>query len=405
MPERKLRVFLCHASQDKPVVRELYQRLLAEGWIDPWLDEEKLLPGQDWDMEIEKAVHSADVVVVCLSYDSINKEGYIQKEIKKALDIADEKPEETVFIIPLRIENCSVPKRLSKWQWVDYFPPAQKPISFNQLLKSLVSRADTLKIQVIESAPSDKFTTRGFPIFIFGGHEFLKIPPGIFSLGEFGTSCASPKHEFDIPYPYWIGRYAVTNGQYALFFKATGRKFNFYNEKHSHPVTHIGWNDVQGYIRWLNEVYGHQLPPSYCFRLPSETEWEKAARGNDGRVYPWGNEFSKNRCNTREGKIKDTTSVLKYSILGESPYGVANMAGNTWEWTRSIYKKYPYVLDENREVDEETDHYHFAARGGSFAGGQDLARVFMRNDWHPNIRNNVSGFRLAVTIKPNIRPR
>jgi hypothetical protein len=64
---RKLRVFLCHASQDKPIVRELYQRLLAEGWIDPWLDEEKLIPGQDWDMEIEKALETADAVILCLS--------------------------------------------------------------------------------------------------------------------------------------------------------------------------------------------------------------------------------------------------------------------------------------------------------------------------------------------------
>ena len=72
---RKLRVFLCHASQDKPVVRELYQRLLAEGWIDPWLDEEKLLPGQDWGMEIEKAVENTDVVVVFLSDNSVTKEG------------------------------------------------------------------------------------------------------------------------------------------------------------------------------------------------------------------------------------------------------------------------------------------------------------------------------------------
>ena len=116
MPDanRKLRVFLCHASQDKPIVRELYQRLLAEGWIDPWLDEEKLLPGQDWDMEIEKAVEAADVVIVCLSNDVVKKEGYIQKELRFALNIALEKPEETIFIIPLRLNNCFVPRRLKR---------------------------------------------------------------------------------------------------------------------------------------------------------------------------------------------------------------------------------------------------------------------------------------------------
>src|SRR5512139_3937288 len=100
---RKLSVFLCHASQDKPVVRELYQRLLAEGWIDPWLDEEKLLPGQDWNIEIEKAIEAADVVIVCVSSTSIAKEGYVQKELRKVLDIALEKPEGEIFVVPLRL--------------------------------------------------------------------------------------------------------------------------------------------------------------------------------------------------------------------------------------------------------------------------------------------------------------
>ena len=117
--DRKLRVFLCHASQDKPIVRELYQRLLAEDWIDPWLDEEKLLPGQDWDLEIENAIRNSDVIVVCISKKSVSKEGYVQKEIKRALDIADEKPEGTIYLIPAKLENCDVPLRLSRWQWTN----------------------------------------------------------------------------------------------------------------------------------------------------------------------------------------------------------------------------------------------------------------------------------------------
>ena len=90
--KRSLKVFLCHASGDKPTVRRLYKRLVMDG-LDAWLDQEKLLPGQDWRLEIPKAVREADVVVICLSNKSITKEGYIQKEIKFALDIADEKPE------------------------------------------------------------------------------------------------------------------------------------------------------------------------------------------------------------------------------------------------------------------------------------------------------------------------
>ena len=108
--KRPLKVFLCHASGDKPPVRELYKRLVSEG-VDAWLDQEKLLPGQDWRMEIPRAVREADVVVICLSNKSITKEGYIQKEIKFALDSAEEKPEGTIFLIPARLEECAVPER------------------------------------------------------------------------------------------------------------------------------------------------------------------------------------------------------------------------------------------------------------------------------------------------------
>jgi hypothetical protein len=145
MPDHKLRVFLCHASQDKPSVRELYQRLEAEGWIDPWLDEEKLLPGQDWDLEIEKAVEAADVVIVCVSNRSVTKEGYVQKEIRKVLDIALEKPEETIFIIPLRLDECELPRRLRTWHYVDYFPAAQRSRAYQRLLQSLHVRFDQLQ--------------------------------------------------------------------------------------------------------------------------------------------------------------------------------------------------------------------------------------------------------------------
>jgi len=135
--DRELRVFLCHSSQDKPVVRELYQRLNAEGWIDPWLDEEKLLPGQDWDIEIEKAVEAADAVLVFLTNNSVTKEGYVQRELKYALDIALEKPEGTIFVIPIRLEPCDLPRRLHSWQYVDYFPVDSRQHAYARLLQSL----------------------------------------------------------------------------------------------------------------------------------------------------------------------------------------------------------------------------------------------------------------------------
>ena len=137
--KRQLKVFLCHASGDKPPVRELYRRLVAEG-VDAWLDQEKLLPGQDWRVEIPRAVREADVVVICLSNKSITKEGYVQKEIKFALDSADEKPDGAIFLIPARLEDCIVPERLSRWQWVDLYEEK----GFIRLLRSLKLRANAV---------------------------------------------------------------------------------------------------------------------------------------------------------------------------------------------------------------------------------------------------------------------
>jgi hypothetical protein len=151
MSNDKLRVFLCHSSTDKPIVRELYQRLLAEGWIDPWLDEEKLLPGQDWDIEIEKAVEAADVVVVCLSNKSISKEGYVQKEIRFALNIALFKPEESIFIVPLRLDDCPLPRNLQAVQYTDYFPSKRKKQAYARLLQSMKIRSE----QVLSGLPKE----------------------------------------------------------------------------------------------------------------------------------------------------------------------------------------------------------------------------------------------------------
>jgi len=145
MPEsHKLRVFLCHDSRDKPIVRELYQRLSTESWIDPWLDEAKLYPGQDWDLEIDNAVETTDAVVFCVSNNSVTKEGYVQKEIRKILDKAEEKPEQTIFIIPLRLDETPTPLRVRKFQYIDYFPADDQNLAYERILQSLRIRRDQL---------------------------------------------------------------------------------------------------------------------------------------------------------------------------------------------------------------------------------------------------------------------
>lgn len=136
---RQLRVFLCHAAADKPLARDLYQRLRQLG-ADVWFDEESLLPGQEWSAEIQRALKDSDLVIVCLSPRAVNKVGYIQKEIRYALDCADEQPEDTVYIVPVKLEECEVPNRLRRWQWVNLW----ENHGFDRLAQTLHARAADL---------------------------------------------------------------------------------------------------------------------------------------------------------------------------------------------------------------------------------------------------------------------
>ena len=130
-----IRVLLCHSSVDKAAVRNLYKRLQAEEGINPWLDKEDLLPGQDWEHEIQKAVRSSDAVLVCLSRRAVRMRSYLHKETRMALDVADEMPEGAIFVIPVRLDDCEVPQRLSRRHWVNLY----ENDGYDRLLRTLHS--------------------------------------------------------------------------------------------------------------------------------------------------------------------------------------------------------------------------------------------------------------------------
>ena len=140
--KRLLKVFLCHASADKPKVRELYRYLRRRG-IQPWFDEINLIGGQDWQVEIPKALATSDAILICLTKNSVDKEGYIQKEIKFALDKALEMPEGRIFLIPVKFEECDLPYSLSRFQWVDLF---SSEAGYSKMMKALKVRAEQLDL-------------------------------------------------------------------------------------------------------------------------------------------------------------------------------------------------------------------------------------------------------------------
>jgi serine/threonine protein kinase len=224
--------------------------------------------------------------------------------------------------------------------------------------------------------------------------EMILIPAGEFLMGsdptndKYAEDREQPQYTLYLP-DYYLAKTPVTNTQYAAFVQATGYEqpehwvgSELPRGKEDHPVVNVSWNDAAAYCGWLSEV------TSKSYILPSEAEWEKGARGSDGRIYPWGNQWGAERCNSKEGGKEDTTPVGAYP-KGVSPYGLLDMAGNVWEWTRSLRGrtrwepgfKSPYNPEEGWENLEASDFV--VVRGGAFNGSRRVVRCAYRLRYLP----------------------
>lgn len=206
----------------------------------------------------------------------------------------------------------------------------------------VIPTGSRLLLWVILAAPATAVQAAG----ALPPSDMVLIPAGDFVMGsdandgkigfEVGVD-SMPKHTVSVK-AFSIDRYEVTVGPYRRFVKATGheppaiwedyKKFGYPAPEDDHPVIDVNYYDAEAYCEWVGE------------RLPTEAEWEKAARGTDGRIWPWGNQLDLNRLNSEDSKRNWTTPVGRYA-QGASPYGVYDMAGNAMEWTSSILQSYP----------------------------------------------------------------
>ena len=204
------------------------------------------------------------------------------------------------------------------------------------------------------------------------GAVYVKIPEGAFPMGT------TPEERTVSLSEFWIMQTEVTNEQYSRCVQASActppSNDRWNNAAYAnHPVTNVDWFQARDYATWVGG------------RLPTEAEWEKACRGTDGRIYPWGNDEPNDQLLNFEGNEGDTTEVGSYSPQGDSPYGVADMAGNVWEWTAESAGSYPM-------------------RGGSWTTAVTYC-VFptttpdtaLRTSLTPNYQDNVSGFRVVLS--------
>jgi formylglycine-generating enzyme required for sulfatase activity len=242
--------------------------------------------------------------------------------------------------------------------------------------------------------------------------DMVLIPAGEFVMGSDPTldqdavDDEQPQHTLYLP-DYYLAKTPVTNAQYAAFVQATGHRIPYHwqggkppRAEEDHPVVNVSWHDALAYCNWLSEATGQP------YRLPSEAEWEKGARGSDGRIYPWGNQWDAARCNSKESGQGDTiaplhiytgsTTPVDAHIEGASPYGLLDMAGNVWEWTSSVYEAYPYDPADGREDLESGDDVRRVLRGGASVNLAWRVRCAFRGGDLPGFFFYDRGFRLAM---------
>lgn len=258
----------------------------------------------------------------------------------------------------------------------------------------------------------------------------VPVPGGEFWMGSNEYDDEKPPHlNKNLSNDFWISRFPITVAQYQLFVNAINHKpadSRCLGDPANRPVRYVTWHEAIKFCDWLMRNWHEQrvLPDKWRVQLPSEMEWEKAARGglyvpnsviiqsirelntvrdstlianeNLKRRYPWGDKDDANRANYDDTKIKDTSAVGCFPG-GQSPYGCEEMSGNFWEWTRSLYKPYPYFLADGRENLKAPDSESRVLRGGSFDSSWKGVRCSFRIRNAPSHRYVNVGFRVVLS--------
>ncbi len=420
------RVFISYSSKDTDIVDHL-KAALADAGVSVWLDHEQLTPGTpNWEHKVREGIVQATHVVYAASPDAAASP-FVIHEIEMARGNGK-------IVLPFWIRgdqwyDCA-PMGWYRAQYTDGRDTAQAE-GLRVLLAALTGTVAPASPSVpasarpIETPPTPAYPLPDVPSRLidlgFRGINptgtpavippVVSVPAGPFLMGtdlrRVSSILKDERHHVELA-DFQIGKYPVTVFEYALAVRAgavrqpttlTGVSWQRQIQRLDHPVVCVSWQDAQDYVTWLRKVTGD---PGW--RLPSEAQWEKAARwdprANESRIYPWGDAFDKNRCNTAASGIKSTTPVGSYPAndsqrSGASPCGAEDMAGNVWEWTSSLFRSYPYDASDGRESLEPTGKR--TLRGGSWGGYTQYAEATWRNYNEVDFRGSYDGFRLAMS--------
>ena len=437
-------VFISYSRKDLSFIERLAADLKSAG-IDVWYDVTRIAGGARWRSEIENALRHSQYVIVVLSPDSIVSE-WVEREFLFSSNLKRN-------IIPLMYRACEVPLNYVDLNYIDVQGENYRR-NFDELLKALgIGEAASTLPASLSMAPSVKRPTRS--LAIMGGVAVLAglslgslvlkgwlapeptptaetiptwtsspttvpasatpapleiadaqgitmvlVPAGKFILGSnLGNFNERPVHEVELD-AFYMDLYEVTNATYQACVDTGectppginslgGFLTNYYDDTQyaEYPVVYVNWFQARTYCEWRDA------------QLPSEAQWEKAARGTEGFTYPWGPYLTCNRANYA-GCINLTSEVGSFPD-GVSPYGVHDLAGNVWEWVAdwysdTYYQTSPFPSNPLGPVDGQFR----GLRGGSFVDDENSQRSFYRHKELPENFNWNIGFRCAKNLTP-----
>jgi formylglycine-generating enzyme required for sulfatase activity len=423
-------IFISYARKDAEFAQKINSDLRDRG-IPTWIDEIGIRAFEDWPKRIAKAIKECEALLVVLSPESMSS-SWVERE----LAYADSNGKR---VLPIVYQECDLPAdfelRFGNVQRMN-FARGNYEDNLPQLLNAitqLTGWGDTSPItEVITKTSKDvvleddvkrkpKPRKRESTIRITSpiDLEMKRVPAGEFLIGSdpdkdrHAAQNEQPQHYVYVS-EFYISKYPVTKTQYAMFVLSAHhsppghwKKGTFVSGFDNHPIVNVTWDDATAFCEWLSQQTGKNL------RLPTEAEWEKAARGTDERIYPWGNEWDGKKCHSSGDFFTSftrvsTAAVGQCSPSGDSPYGVSDMSGNVWEWCLDWFDERAYPKRIKAPVKNPTGPksgtYH-VARGGSWAdnrknvraavryGGPPKHSPYLRSS--PKIQYYGNGFRIA----------
>lgn len=442
----EIRIFISYAREDQGRAREIHQRLVERGY-KPWLDEEDLLPGQDFRLVIEKSLTSSDFVIICLSKSSVAKRSFFQREIKYALDKLQEMRPEDIFVIPARLDDCQMPDELKNRHWVNLFEDRGWEKLFKAIEIESRNRGNLPEHTVSSQTTPDfrrdqqifQFTTaqldergdvierkpgqaRGLVEDLGGGAkiEMIELAGGEFWMGSTdaeaqtafnevkryfkGTqqkwyTAETPRHRVAVS-SFLMGKHPVTQAQWMeVMGNLPEIPDNLRGDEH--PVVMVSWEEADAFCQELSRRTKRK------YRLPTEAEWEYACRAGTTSPFAFGQNINPEIVNyagshpygsAPKGIYRQKT-VPVGSLGVANAFGLCDMHGNVWEWCSDWYDSGYY--EECRKQGVAIDPQGPGAgsfrvlRGGGWSSSAVYCRSAFRHYVAPGNRYGSVGFRLV----------